>query len=749
MLHFTYKLFLSSCLFAGVILGSASLLIFNDYLLTRATLPWISSKLDGLSLSAKSIQHDLPGSLTIEDFKLRIDTDILIESRQLTLTYDLAKLLTGELHILSGLVESGHVKVVTAQEKHKKVSSGDSNKEEFSFLVSNTKFKNFDFELFEGSKEKFALHKAVIEIGSYGTQSPFSGKLSSLLSFSSSNFSIKSTKKIDAYISGTVNTLGSPSNLIWKISSAELNCTSSLLPDDRLLVFASDGSMHFSDGQKSTNLEIANITVGDATGPFLRGGGNFSFGEKKTSYDIKLNSFDFASIERIYSPLKYLYQGILSGSLKIADSINSHLSLSGTLQCEECQFNKDSTVIPQIESTFSIEKQDQKVTITNAQTKMQDKESVIADVYFTGSFKLPSGDPQSSLVLDINELDIQKILAALPKTNESEKTLSSATSTEKALIYMPNILLEGKVTGQKIHHPIYSIDKIKSEFQITPQNVTLNALNVITDQGSLDATGLYSANEGLRELHLKGKKLPFITLLANDNKKRGVVRSLRVDLSQKPVENNIDTLSPLSGKMSIHLKDVDLPTRFQDIPPFTIVFLPFQVIEKIAGYVGEALLPEDLLTSSKKVRESLSEQGRVILDDAKAEMILQGEKLIIEDVVFNTDLLPTVDISGEINNFSEVDLVIRVDVAGLLLPLAVTGTLEDPSPSLLNTGPALVKAIGASTVNIATKPFKLLGRIVLGDDDEEDTDDSSEILDTQLKKSEVETLLKSQDSGEH
>jgi hypothetical protein len=156
----------------------------------------------------------------------------------------------------------------------------------------------------------------------------------------------------------------------------------------------------------------------------------------------------------------------------------------------------------------------------------------------------------------------------------------------------------------------------------------------------------------------------------------------------------------LTASLQSNFSELRLPSRFQDVPPINIVFLPFSVFSKIISTLGSAILPAELSAAGGEFKSSLGEQGRLYIKKGVFDMKLENGVVTLPSMELNTNLLPTVQFEGTIGLNRKVDLVSRIKLAEVLLPLPIGGTLDAPLPDVPAFIPEVIKSLGLSVTGI-------------------------------------------------
>lgn len=213
-------------------------------------------------------------------------------------------------------------------------------------------------------------------------------------------------------------------------------------------------------------------------------------------------------------------------------------------------------------------------------------------------------------------------------------------------------------------------------------------------------------------LLLEGQNFDYAPLLemfdesGQEQKLGGQITSLRLRAKGR-AENERVLKKSLNASLKIEGEDVDIPGYLQDVPPFNLIFLPFTTLKKVSGTLGTFLLPEKVMGAISRIGEVLKESGKLHLDEFRMQADAENEKVKVSNTRFNPNLLPTVEFEGDIGLDERVDLVTRLKLVGVWVPLPITGWLNTPLPDVAAFVPELVKALGLSVAEVGEGVLKV------------------------------------------
>jgi hypothetical protein len=699
----------------SLLAGAAVVALFHDSTLTQYTIPWLRSSV-GLALEADHVTHDVSGTLTAQNLRLDLNGTVLISAKKFVATYVPFDLLSGTLSISSGSIEGGRVVVNTDLSKDEKRAQEEENSDEGAFPMSlrEIHLSRFSFELIQGGRSTVTVHDTDATVTSYSSGGSLKGSLRGKVRYGDRGFEIASDSPLTASVSGKINQFGVPDTIAWDLNSEQVVVHHPSLRSDLPPVgLASKGHLILPTNRKLLELSFKDLVLEHGDLPFFETSANLKL-SSSPKYAVSLKQLNLKAFEGVYGEIPFIHEGQLAGALDITQQKNT-LKVQGSLTCTACKAHSHSPSASDIGVKTTVEKVDSLLKISETTLSQKHTQATLLDVDITGSYSLPFGSPDSALYLVFRDFAVEKVVAEFsptPPLPPSSPPVIEATIKEKETHpQVPDITLALQVDTGTLEFKGYSIATLSSSLMIQPEAAEIRSLNLKTGKGTLSARGRYHETNGLELLIVDGNSLPFITLYEGDTSKLGTIPVLKIDLQRKASEED-GTKVGLTGSVSAQITNVNLPTKVQQVPPFNLFFLPFQIVQQIGSYVGETILPEIFVETSDDIAQKLSEQGRVSLRKGELDLTFVTDTINIEKAKFRTDILPTITMSGDIEDYSDLALVIRTDIAGLLLPITVGGTLNRPRPDLLNLAPELIKSLGASTINIATKPFQIVEGIV-------------------------------------
>ena len=168
-------------------------------------------------------------------------------------------------------------------------------------------------------------------------------------------------------------------------------------------------------------------------------------------------------------------------------------------------------------------------------------------------------------------------------------------------------------------------------------------------------------------------------------------------------QNLSDLKRGLKGRTELLATKASLPSKFQDIPPFNLIFLPLEIVANIAEKTTGFLLPQDLLSTASGLRSELSEQGRLRLKKVQLHCDVQDGEVKISRGTINPNLLPGVEYTGSIGFDGDLDLRAFITLLGVRVPLPIAGSLNTPLPNVLRFVPELIRGLGLSALDIVNE----------------------------------------------
>ncbi len=313
-----------------------------------------------------------------------------------------------------------------------------------------------------------------------------------------------------------------------------------------------------------------------------------------------------------------------------------------------------------------------------------------------------TGDMQKTeavIAVPIFDLDA---LMALPATSANAKPAADAPTDQP--FFPASLPYSGKISLEitKLIFGERSLDNISATVGLSTDAISIDDLKAnYRDRGTFTAN-LRLTPETLAGT-LQGKQLSLEGL----DKRNGVafdgtMNNLKVVFSGESGSLS-DFKKSLSATVRSDYSELRLPSRFQDTPPFNIIFLPFKVVSGLGGMASSVLLPAALHEIIGSISASLGESGRLYLRKAIINFDIKNGSVIIPESEINTNLLPTVEFKGTINFDNSVSMVARLKLLEVRVPLPIGGTLQRPLPSVTRFIPSLIEALGLSVAGAAKR----------------------------------------------
>lgn len=191
-------------------------------------------------------------------------------------------------------------------------------------------------------------------------------------------------------------------------------------------------------------------------------------------------------------------------------------------------------------------------------------------------------------------------------------------------------------------------------------------------------------------------------------------KTLRAE-PRNPVRGTVDILSfnfsgasllsaplnkDLRGRVEGKFTKVYLPRALEDVPPFNLVFLPFQVAGSTIRMLPTSVLPGLLKTTGAEIGEFFRSSQQLHID--KGTVKLRAEEGVVElsDVAFDTTILPHVNLGGKIYPDHELDMHSTLALLGVELSLPIGGTLAKPRPNIRQFAQHFTTRLGISVAKL-------------------------------------------------
>ena len=386
-----------------------------------------------------------------------------------------------------------------------------------------------------------------------------------------------------------------------------------------------------------------------------------------------------------------------------------HITASGEILIKELNAPDLLEMTSDLKSTKAkfnvVYNSNKKVDIKKLELNLDDDSGSYAQLSGIGNIKLPLGKEKSTLSLSSELIDVDRLIE-LFNTPTSKNTESSPNDTEHC-------------EGINLDSLWLDLELKVDELKLTPLKVTSLDGKILSQKGKVVIEKLDWKQEQI-PAHFKGdinlstpdcnfnysfelEPSPLDHLLSvldqdDSGVEKGQLEKASFTGSGKGFSKN-QLKNNFTGELSLKVRDAVLPSKFQNIPPFNIIFLPFKIVMDLGGTITSTILPEDLVELGSNARDILDESGQLDLNSAEFKLNASKGKVTVEKGEINTDLLPTVGFDGQVDYDGSLDLTTTLHILAVHLRIPIGGSLETPLPDLIELGPQLVKGLGLSLLN--------------------------------------------------
>ena len=333
---------------------------------------------------------------------------------------------------------------------------------------------------------------------------------------------------------------------------------------------------------------------------------------------------------------------------------------------------------------------------------LRDSFEELADVDVSGNF-INSESIKAKLGSDFIKLD--NILAKLKKSEQSETKVREEETENSSSICETKMPLESLSLDINLNNLSYepiNIEKFLAQLELKSGVLKLDNQELLINKLATDLDFKFDLNQCFLDANLDIPGFPLEVLLAifkmaEPNINHGSIDELSLKLSANPEQ----LIKTANGKLLLEAQDVWLPSKIQDIVPFNILFLPFKVILKALETIGAAILPGELGEVIGNMSNSLSESGRLEIEEAKIDISFKDQIAKIHQFKIVPNLLPTILLEGEVKADKSIDLVATIKILTLNLRVPVGGTLDAPRPNVVRLVPEIIKGLALSIPGIS------------------------------------------------
>ena len=172
----------------------------------------------------------------------------------------------------------------------------------------------------------------------------------------------------------------------------------------------------------------------------------------------------------------------------------------------------------------------------------------------------------------------------------------------------------------------------------------------------------------------------------------GKINKLSLDAAGSDLFN-IDIYRNINCEFKTNVNNLVLPVKVAKYGLFKILFLPIEILSKLNEYTKSNIVPgrlENVFQSANSITKGLSTMK---FDENIFNISLQKGKLNLKKIEMNGGTLSAVRgiyVKGYVDLPNQIDIKTKTSFAGIIIPLAIKGTIEAPKPDLTMLLPGMV-----------------------------------------------------------
>ena len=357
---------------------------------------------------------------------------------------------------------------------------------------------------------------------------------------------------------------------------------------------------------------------------------------------------------------------------------------------------------------FDLNQTKETLSIEKFLLKLKDSEEQFADLSISGLHETANS---IDLNLNSNNLDLEKIAELFSeqegqaKQEESDNTAQVEGEPETSKSNSCAAVQSYSTIGInfKLDNLSYSPFAVKDFSGKLEQNGSLLSLSnfqpnindvPVTISGALDKPSCQIKTS----LNVKDFNLAVLLKLA-DSEIKDVDHGQVDEIDFTATGNLNEDLLNSKGSLKVNATDIWLPSKLQDLIPFNIIFLPFEIILAALEEIGAALLPGELGKQIETLSAALSEAGRLKISEAALDVDFDKKAIQINKLAISPNLLPSIEVTGSISPDKKLDLITNIKLLALNLRVPIAGTTESPRPDLVALVPEIIKGLGLSVLD--------------------------------------------------
>jgi AsmA protein len=301
----------------------------------------------------------------------------------------------------------------------------------------------------------------------------------------------------------------------------------------------------------------------------------------------------------------------------------------------------------------------------------------MADLNLTGKVNVLqlTSAPQASGHFDIKPFDLKKLLQNLGQDTSSLQTAKDVDGSVDFSASSKSVKASGLIKIDEVQAAKVKLDKVNAHLQFQDGTLTLSPVTASFYQGSLNADSTVKLNTPLPQISLRGNLTnvqagPLFEDLGGANKKLKLSGVANVQLQVTTLGKDANTITKnLNGNSKLALSN--------------------GVLEGIdLGYLVDSA---DALINKQSAPQTNSKQttfGNLTATAVIQNGVVSNNDLLIDSPRFNTTGKGTINLVSQTIDYSLQTAVKQTQIdtvkhyAGAMIPITVTGSLNDPSVRL-------------------------------------------------------------------
>ena len=240
--------------------------------------------------------------------------------------------------------------------------------------------------------------------------------------------------------------------------------------------------------------------------------------------------------------------------------------------------------------------------------------------------------------------------------------------------------LEGKIYANIDNNSVPSLVKLTSEIkigeEITPIEITFESKEHIKSQRYPFHMDIKTSNFPL---------LPIFKAFVEDSSSEstGRIKNLSFNMNGSDL-GNPDISTNVNGSIKTYIRNLSLPTSLAKFKIFRIIFLPIEILAHITDYTTSKAMPSEL-NNIFKANNLTNGINNMHFKKTNINISLKKGKIQFKKLKMQSGLLSaiqSISIKGYLDLGRQMDIDTKINFSGLVIPLNIQGTIDDPKPTL-------------------------------------------------------------------